>query len=148
MTGSGEEVRPIALVCGSVTSRPGATRGALAEEGFDVAWCAGAEALFQEAMRRAPDLVVYEVSADRTADHEVLEFLRCVCPTAPLVIAGEGGSLESRRRLQDFRPLYFALHPMDRNEWRHIVQAIAHRKRCRPDGPREAFAVSRRDPVA
>lgn len=148
MRASGGGAHPIALVCGSLTRRPGGARGALAEEGFDVACCASAEALFQEAMRRAPDLVVYEIGADRIADHENLALLRCVCPTAPLVIAGDGGSLESRRRLQDFRPLYFALHPTDRSEWRHIVQAIVSRRRRRLDGTRGAFTVSGSDPVA
>ena len=144
----GVEPHPIALVCGGLIRRPCAARSALAEEGFDVACCAGPEAVFQETMRRAPDLVVYEIGPDRAADHEVLELLRCVCPNAPLVIAGDGGSLESRRALQDFRPLYFALHPTDRSEWSHLVRAIASRRRCRPEGPRTAFTVSRRAPVA
>jgi len=139
---------PIALVCGATTRRPGEARGALAEEGFDVASCAGAEAVFREAMRRAPDLVVYETGSDRIVDHEILEFVRCLCPTVPLVIAGDGGSLEFRRRLQEFRPLYFALHPTDRSEWRQLVRTIAGRDGTRPVRSREGFGVSRGESVA
>ncbi len=139
---------PIALVCGAMPLRPGEARRALAEEGFDVSSCAGAEAVFREAMRRVPDLVVYEVGSDRAADHEILEFVRCVCPTVPLVIAGDGGSLESRRRLQEFRPMYFALHPTDRSEWRHLVRAIAGRNGMRLVRSRDGFNVSRGESVA
>ena len=134
---------PVALVCGAMARRSGEARGALAEEGFDVASCAGAEAVFREAMRRAPDLVVYETGPDRAADHEILEFVRCLCPTAPLVIAGDGGSLEFRRRLQEFRPTYFALDTTCRSEWRHLVRAIAGRDGVRPAGSRDGFGMSR-----
>lgn len=138
------ESHPVALVCGALSRSPGEARGALVEEGFDVASCAGAEAVFREAMRRAPDLVVYETGPDRAADREILEFVRCLCPTAPLVIAGDGGSLEFRRGLQEFRPTYFALDTTCRSEWRHLVRAIARRTGGSSARSPDGFGMSRR----
>ena len=74
-------------------------------------------------MRRPPDILVYELGAECAMDGGVLRLLRRICPDVPLVIVGEGGSLEVQRRLQEFRPIFFAIHPMDQAEWRDVVRA-------------------------
>jgi DNA-binding NtrC family response regulator len=103
---------------------------ALAGLGYDVILCEDREALFDSMAERKPDLLVY-VLHDVLVDVAVLSLLRRVAPHLPIILLGESAALEVRRCVQELRPTYYGMFPLEPAELRDAVSgALEHHGRA------------------
>lgn len=101
--------------------------GLLATDGHDVVVCAGREALFDALALRRPDLVIY-VLGDLVLDLGVLWLVRRMAATLPIILLGEAADLEARRSVQELKPTYFGVFPLEPGELNDAVRgALSHR---------------------
>ena len=84
--------------------------------------CAGREALFDQLAERRPDVLVY-VLGELTVDVAVLSLLRRVAPRLPIVLLGGPSGLEARRAVQDLKPVYYGVFPLEPAEPSEAVSA-------------------------
>lgn len=96
--------------------------GLLAGQGHDIVVCAGREALFDQLAERRPDVLVY-VLGELTVDVAVLSLLRRVAPRLPIVLLGGPSGLEARRAVQDLKPVYYGVFPLEPAELSEAVSA-------------------------
>lgn len=96
--------------------------GLLAGQGHDIIVCAGREALFDQLAERRPDVLVY-VLGELTVDVAVLSLLRRVAPRLPIVLLGGPSGLEARRAVQDLKPVYYGVFPLEPAELSEAVSA-------------------------
>jgi len=102
---------------------------ALAAAGHDVVVCNGREALFDALSLRRPDLIVY-VLADLSLDLGVLWVVRRMAPALPIILLGGPTGLEARRSVQELKPVYFGMFPLDPAELSEAVRgALGHERR-------------------
>jgi DNA-binding NtrC family response regulator len=98
----------------------------LTGEGHDVVVCRGRAALFDALSVRRPDVVVY-VMDDLAADLGVLSVVRHMSPTLPIILLGGPAGLEARRSVQELKPVYYGVFPLDPPELRDAVRgALSH----------------------
>jgi DNA-binding response OmpR family regulator len=93
----------------------------LKEAGRDVVVCRNRDAVLDAFLEGRPDVVVY-VLGDLPTDLVVLSLLRRVGPTLPIIVLGGPSSLDTRRSVQDLKPTYFGVLPLDPLELRDAVQ--------------------------
>jgi DNA-binding response OmpR family regulator len=96
--------------------------GVLAGEGHEVVVCTGREALFDQLTERRPDVLVY-VLGELVIDVAVLSLLRRVAPRLPIVLLGGPSGLEARRAVQDLKPVYYGVFPLEPAELSQAVRA-------------------------
>jgi DNA-binding NtrC family response regulator len=102
----------------------------LAVGGHDVVVCHGREALFDAMTLRRPDLIIY-VLADLPLDLGVLWVVRRMAPALPIILLGGPTGLEARRSVQELRPVYFGMFPLDPAELSEAVRgALGHERRA------------------
>ena len=77
---------------------------------------ATAEQLVDAVTRDPSQVVLFVLAPDRPDDLVTLRLLRRVAPGLPLVIVAAEATLEARRVIQDLRPVYFAVRPVDTEE--------------------------------
>ena len=102
----------------------------LAGEGHDVVVCVGREALFDALALRRPDLVVY-VMDDLSRDLGVLSAVRLAASTLPIIVLGGPAGLESRRSVQELKPTYYGVFPLEPAELRDAVRGALGRAAAR-----------------
>jgi DNA-binding response OmpR family regulator len=100
----------------------------LMAEGFELVACKDGQALLEEVMLRQPDAVIYALGADCREDLGVLRLMRRAAPDVPLVLLAAEDSLDTRRCTQPFRPIYFAIGPVEGAELRDVVRAAIRRR--------------------
>jgi hypothetical protein len=71
---------------------------------------------------------VYALGADCREDLGVLRLMRRAAPDVPLVLLAAEDSLDTRRCTQPFRPIYFAIGPVEGAELRDVVRAAIRRR--------------------
>lgn len=81
--------------------------------------------LLDEIATQRPDLVIYELRRDSSADLAVLRLLRRVSPGLPLVIVGDEES-PGWKMPHDLSPLYYAPLPVEERELRGTVANALH----------------------
>lgn len=96
-------------------------RSLLEKEGREIILCRDREALVNALLERRPDAVVY-VLGELTADLTALSLLRRSGPTLPIIVLGGSSSLDARRCVQDLKPTYFGVLPLEPMELRDAVQ--------------------------
>lgn len=96
--------------------------GVLSAEGHDVVLCTGREALFEQMAARRPDVLVY-VLGELPVDVAVLSLLRRVAPRLPIILLGGPSGLEARRAVQDLKPVYYGVFPLEPAELSEAVRA-------------------------
>ncbi len=98
--------------------------------------CRDRESLLSALSERRPDLLIH-VLDDVGRDLEILSTLRRVAPRLPFVLLGEPASLETRRIMQDLRPTYFGVLPLDDHELSEAVEGVLGPadRRAPPGGP-------------
>ena len=74
--------------------------------------CSDREALFDALTERRPDCLVY-VLDDLMLDLGLLAVLRRVAPRLPFIVLGGASGLEARRSVQDLKPTYYGMFPLD-----------------------------------
>ena len=79
---------------------------------------------------RRPDLIVY-VMDDLTTDLAVLSVVRRAAARLPIILLGGPAGIEVRRSVQEIKPTYFGVFPLEPAELRDAVRgALGH-----PSGP-------------
>jgi len=102
----------------------------LREEGYEVVACPDRETALTHAFDDPPDVILYALAPRSPVDRGVLQLLRRAMPRTPLVLIAVENSLEMQRVIQEFRPVYYAVAPLDRAELVDAVTAaIAQRDR-------------------
>lgn len=114
---------PTALVCGCDGDNDSVACRTLREEGYEVVACPDRETALSRAIDHPPDVILYWITPRRPVDRGVLATLRRNLPRTPLVIVASEGSLETQRLIQEFRPVYYAVAPVDRTELLDAVKA-------------------------
>ena len=96
--------------------------GLLGGQGNEIVVCTGREALFDQLTEKRPDVLVY-VLDELTVDLAVLSLLRRVAPRLPMVLLGGPSGLEARRAVQDLKPVYYGVFPLEPAELSEAVSA-------------------------
>ena len=99
----------------------------LKDEGFDLVACPDGETLLEEVVQHRPDVLIYALKPDSPQDLAVLQLLRRAAPELPLVLLASEGSLSTQRLVQDLRPIYYAVCPIEASELRDAVRAALSR---------------------
>jgi DNA-binding NtrC family response regulator len=110
----------------------GEYRTLLASRGHEVVVCREREATFDALALRRPDALVY-VLADATCDLAILSLLRRFAPQVPLILLGAAADLRTRRAVQELKPIYYGVFPLDPTELRDAVLGALGRRDTRPD---------------
>lgn len=87
----------------------------LANQGHGVVVCEDRESLIGALAERRADVLVYVLS-DLMADLAVLTLLRRVAPTLPIILLGAPAGLEARRSVQELKPTYYGVFPLEPSE--------------------------------
>jgi hypothetical protein len=82
---------------------------------------------------------VFALGAQCQHDLALLFLLRRVAPAVPLILVATTASLETQKMIQDLRPTYYAVRPVDRAELLEAI-AAAIAARGRRDGGRAGRA--------
>lgn len=112
---------PTALVCTCGGNDDTAVCRTLREEGYEVVACPDRDTTLAHAINDPPDVILYSITPRCPLDRGVLQLLRRSLPRTPLVIVASEGSLETQRLIQEYRPVYYAVAPVDRVE---LVEAV------------------------
>jgi len=100
----------------------------LVDQGYEVVACHNGEALLEAAVERRADVVVFELKPECQTDLGLLQLLRRVAPVVPLILVASDGSLETQRLVQELRPMYYAVIPVESAELRDAVQSALERR--------------------
>ena len=103
----------------------------LSPEGHDVVVCTGREALFDALTLRRPDLIIY-VLGDPALDLGVLWVVRRLAPNLPLILLGGPSGLDVRRSVQELRPIYYGVFPLEPAELGDAVRGVLGHRAARP----------------
>ena len=106
-------------------------RSLLDGEGYELVPCRDGEALLEAAVERHADAVVFELKPECQGDLGLLHLLRRVAPAVPLILVASDGSLETQRLVQELRPMYYAVIPVESEELRGAVRSAVERGRRR-----------------
>ena len=102
----------------------------LAGEGHDVVVCATREALFDALALRRPDLIVY-VMDELAMDIGALSVVRRAAATLPIILLSGPAGLEVRRSVQELKPTYYGVFPLESAELRDAVRGALNRRNDR-----------------
>jgi DNA-binding response OmpR family regulator len=114
---------PTAMVCECDGDNDSVACRTLREEGYEVVACPDRETTLSRAIDHPPDVILYWITPRCPVDRGVLVTLRRNLPRTPLVIVASEGSLETQRLIQEFRPVYYTVAPVDRTELLEAVKA-------------------------
>ena len=103
-------------------------RAALDPQSFRVATCNDGSVLVENALSHRADAVVYVLRSNGPQDLAVLQLLRRFAPSLPIVVVALETSLAQQRIVQDLRPVYYTVAPVDAAEIRSAVESAL----CRP----------------
>lgn len=98
----------------------------LAGKREDVVVCRTREALVAALSGARPDVLVY-VLGDLPADLGLLTQLRRVAPLLPIILLGTPTDLASRRAIQELKPTYYGVFPLEGSELGDAVRGALHR---------------------
>lgn len=91
-------------------------------DAFEVVWCDQEQDVLDRVIQRRPSALVFALGAECQHDLVLLFLLRRVAPAVPLILVAAAASLETQKLIQDLRPTYYAVRPVDRAE---LLEAIA-----------------------
>jgi hypothetical protein len=100
----------------------------LAHDGLDLVVCQEREALLESFSERRPDAIVY-VLGEWGADRCVLSMLRRVAPNLPMILVGGPAGIDARRAVQELRPTYYAVFPLEPLELCNAIRGALDRRR-------------------
>lgn len=123
---------PRVLLCerGSVEASP--IYAALQSLGIEPVRCREPKTLLEEAVKHPPDVVICDLAIGCREDLFMLELLRRVAPSVPLILVASEGSLLTQRLVQGLRPMYYMVGPIEVPELREAVEAaLTRQKRAR-----------------
>ena len=92
----------------------------------EVITCKDQRALVGALANQRPDVLVYVIK-DLAEDLQLLTLLRQVAPTLPFILVGGPTDLTSRRKIQELKPTYYGVLPLERFELRDAVRGALQR---------------------
>lgn len=95
----------------------------LADEGYEISVCSGPLHLLETFAGKRPDVVIY-VLGDLDSDLSILSVLREASPRTPLVVLSGPFELPIRRSVQNLRPTYYGVLPLEPGELRDVVRSV------------------------
>ena len=98
----------------------------LANKGRDVRVCPNRESLVSSLGDRRPDVLIY-VLGDLLEDLGLLRALRRMAAVLPIILLGGPTDLAARRSIQELRPTYYAVLPLERSELDDAVRGALGR---------------------
>ncbi len=101
----------------------------LTDQGCEVLRCSAGRALLEEVVKHPPAAVVYGIPPDGARELSVLRLIRQAAPGVPLVLVSARESLVTQKLVQELRPIYYAICPVEAAELREAVQAALARDR-------------------
>lgn len=116
------------MVCDPSTEQLPSIGSALEGQGFQILSCADGNALLEQVVQHRPAVVVYGLRPSGQEDMGVLQLLRRVAPDLPLVLVAAEESLVTQKLVQDLRPIYYAVRPLDAAELIEAVRAALARR--------------------
>jgi len=96
----------------------------------EVITCKDHEALVGALADRRPDVLVYVIK-DLAEDLQLLTLLRRVAPSLPLILVAGPTDLDSRRKIQELKPTYYGVLPLERFELIDAVRGALQRSTSR-----------------
>ncbi|HEY6866233.1 MAG TPA: hypothetical protein VI792_03185 [Candidatus Eisenbacteria bacterium] len=103
-------------------------------EVYDVVWCNEDEDVLEQVIQQRPHALVFALGHEFHKDLALLFLLRRVAPAVPLILVAATASLETQKTIQELRPTYYVVRPVDGGELlQAITDAIARQAR-RPAG--------------
>jgi DNA-binding response OmpR family regulator len=103
-------------------------------EGYDVVWCNEEEDVLDRVIQRPPHALVFALSTQCQSDLALLFLLRRVAPALPLILVAATASLETQKLIQDLRPTYYVVRPVDQTELHEAIAAAIAQHARRPAG--------------
>jgi len=113
---------PRVVLCSCGRALAAALRAALESPELEVAYCRHDDSILEEAIRRRPAVVIYELKAARISDLALLQLLKRAAPEIRLVLIASG-SLKTERMFRELRPVYYAVRPAGEEEMIEAVHA-------------------------
>lgn len=92
----------------------------------EVVVCRNRESLVGALTSGRPDVLVYAFD-DLHGDLELLAQLRRVAPTLPIILLGGSSDLASRRAIQELKPTYYGVFPLEPSELNDAVRGVLQR---------------------
>ena len=94
--------------------------------GQEVIACRDRNALVVAMTDRRPDVLVYVIN-DLNADLGLLGRVRRFAPSLPIILVGGPTDLAARRSIQELKPTYYGVLPLERSELLDAVRGALHR---------------------
>lgn len=105
-------------------------KGLLAGKGRDVVACSSRESLVTALAEGRPDVLIY-VLTDVRNDFELLQALRRMAATLPIILLDGPTDLAARRSLQELKPTYYGVSPLESTELSDVVRGALGRDAVR-----------------
>jgi DNA-binding NarL/FixJ family response regulator len=99
---------------------------------YDVVWCNEEEDVLDQVIQRRPHVLVFALGAQCQRDLALLFLLRRVAPAVPLILVASTASLETQKMIQDLRPTYYVVRPVDQTELHEAIAAAIAQHARRP----------------
>lgn len=84
------------------------------------------ESLVAALAQRRPDVLVY-VLGELEKDLGLLRTLRGMAPTLPIIVLDGDSDLAARRSIQELKPTYYGVFPLEASELNDAVEGALHR---------------------
>jgi len=98
----------------------------LSDKGREVVACHDRESLVGALSDRRPDVLVYAIR-DLADDLVLLTDLRRIAPSLPIILLGGPIDLAMRRAIQELKPTYYGVLPLEGTELRDAVRGAVQR---------------------
>ena len=95
----------------------------------EVITCRDCKALVAALAERPPDVLVYVIE-NLVEDLRLLATVRRVAPMLPIILLGGSTDLVARRSIQELKPTYYGVFPLDKSELMDAVHGALQRARA------------------
>lgn len=110
----------------------------LGDHDREVVTCTNRESFVCALAAGRPDVLVYVLN-DLARDLDLLFDLRRVAPTLPIILLEGPTDLTARRRIQELKPTYYGVSPLEHDELSEVVNGALSRNVPRPGPGRVLF---------
>jgi CheY-like chemotaxis protein len=99
---------------------------------YEVVWCNEEQDVLEQLVQRRPSALVFALSAPCPSEIALLHLLRRIAPALPMILVATTPSLETQKMIQELRPTYYVVRPVDRAEIHEAIEAAIAPRGHRP----------------
>ena len=99
---------------------------------YEVVWCNEEEDVLEQLVQRRPSALVFALDASHPSEIALLHLLRRIAPALPMILVAATPSLETQKMIQELRPTYYVVRPVDRAEIHEAIAAAIAPRAHRP----------------